>query len=132
MFFKELRKCGNGNIKGVVAIMLLDAGEFGLGGNTSGFLEIIKDRFGFGIDRINQRFEGVIRSIVEKSAFLEKEGNVGFAPSLTCVSRILPSTRSHLTVSLSILQISADPAFVTGRTLINFASWTVFAFTDVK
>lgn len=46
----------------------------------------------------------------------------------------LPSTFDSIwpTVSLTIGQISADPAFVTGRTLINFASETFFAAVDVK
>ena len=61
--------------------------------------------------------------MVEESALLEEEGGVSFAASLTCVKReSQPTERRERTLSISILQISAEPAFATGITLISFAS----------
>jgi hypothetical protein len=95
-------------------------------------LEIFEERFRFGINGIGQRLERVLFGIVEESAFLEEKRNILLAPSLISVSTLLHFGSLRLTVSLTILQISADPAFITGRTLISFASETFFAVVEVK
>lgn len=132
MLFEEFREGRNRNIEGVVTIMLLDSRELGSSGYPSGLLEMFESWLGFGVDCVRKWFEGVLGSIVKESALLEEERNIIFASSLTCVSRAPMRFSIPLTVSLSILQISADPAFVTGKTLINFASWTFCALVEVK
>jgi hypothetical protein len=82
VFLEEFRESRDRDIEGIVAIMQMGAVEFGLGGNTSRFLEVIEKRLGLSIDRVCERFEGVVRGIVEESTFLEEEGNIGFASSL--------------------------------------------------
>jgi hypothetical protein len=71
MFLEEFREGWHRNIKGVVAIVLMDSIQLGFRGYSLRFLEMLEERFRVGIDRVGQRFEGIRLGIVKKSAFLE-------------------------------------------------------------
>jgi hypothetical protein len=71
MLSEQLEKSRNGNIKSVVAIMLLDPGKLGAGGNTSRSLEMFEEGFWLCINRICEGRERVLRCIIEESALLE-------------------------------------------------------------
>jgi len=91
VLFEEFSEGGNWNIESIIAIMLLDSGEFGSSGYPSRLLEMFESWLGFGVDGVRKRFKGVLCGIVEESALLEQERNIIFAPSLICVSRVLTS-----------------------------------------
>lgn len=72
--------------------------------------------------------------VIEESTLLEQEGYDLLAAILTnalAVAKKRNPGAAH-TVSRRIVQISADPAFVTGMTLINFAFSTFLTLVDLK
>lgn len=77
MFFEELGKGGHRDIERVGAIVLLELRQIGLCGDASIFLELIDARFGFGIDLVRQGTEGLLGGIVEETALLEQERDIG-------------------------------------------------------
>ena len=89
MLLKEFGEGGYRDIEGIIAIVLMDSGQLGRGGYTSGFLEVFQKRFGIGIDSVSQRLEGALFGIIEESALLEEERDVFLAPSLVFISTAL-------------------------------------------
>jgi len=85
------------------------------------------------IDVIGKRRKAVIFCVVEESPLLEQERQILLSTNLYTLSiTVRKFSLEMLTLSLRSLQISADPAFVTGITLINFAFRTSLVVVDVN
>ena len=83
MFLEKFGERGNWNVECVISIMLLNTGLLGNGGNSSRFLKVLNERFWLGVDGVYEGREGVLGRIVEKSAFLEKKGDILFSSRLS-------------------------------------------------
>lgn len=79
MLLEKLGKSWHWYIEGIVAIVLLDAGEFRLASDTSRVLKLVKLRLGFSVGSVDERTKCLRLGIVEESALLEEERGVDFA-----------------------------------------------------
>jgi hypothetical protein len=82
VLLEELGEGGNGNVKGVGSIVLLDACNLGLLVQASGGLEMANLGLGVDVDIILKSAEGICLGVIEESALLEQERSVELATSL--------------------------------------------------
>ncbi len=82
MFLEELNKGWHWDIKGVVAIVVLESLGLRGGLNALGLLEVLKRWLWLGVNNICKRRERVLILVVEEAALLEKEGDVISSTSL--------------------------------------------------
>ena len=137
MLLEELGKGGDRDIERVGAIVLLEALQLGGGRDAAGLLELFELRRRLRVDVVGKSAEGLGLGVVEEAALLEKEREVGPASDLLCGASV-PWMRGggekgqRHTLSRTSLQMSAEPAFSTGRTLISWASSMDRALVAVK
>jgi hypothetical protein len=83
MLLEELSESRNWDIKGVVAIVMLQLLNLGLGGDTPGLLEVLNLRLRLGINGVCQRRERILLFVPEEASLLEQKGGIGLAPGLS-------------------------------------------------
>ena len=86
MFLPELDERRHGNIKFVVAIMVVYTGDFRGGSQTMSMLEVLNGWFGLRVEHVRQRSKAPRLGVEQKTAFLEKHRN-GFLPASTVVDQ---------------------------------------------
>jgi hypothetical protein len=134
VFLEELGESGDGDVERVGAIVLLEALLLGGARDAPGLLERLELRPRLGVDVVGEGPERLGIGVVQEAALLEQERDVRLVSDLRKVSlwKRKRGGAGRDTLSRESLQMSAEPAFAMGMTLISWASSTERAFLAVK